>query len=281
MDVFISWSGKRSGAAAEVLRDWLPQLINALRPWLSSSDIEKGTRWRTELASGLEKSKAGIICLTPKNLHSDWILFEAGALSKSVESAYVCPFLIDLNNSDVTSPLADFQATQPTHDDVFKLLKTLNRACGEAGRSEKQLEDAFEMWWPRLRTGLEGLPSDEGVAKIRRPEGDILEEILEIVRTQSRAATQLTDYEFELQEEPSYVWGTTGFTFPAAGSLLPEGGRRFKLVPRVWSSAVRNAVMESLAGRPTPSSPATDAVLKSIGLDGEAPSEPEGPSSKK
>jgi hypothetical protein len=82
MDVFISWSGERSRAAAEALRSWLPKIINAIKPWLSSEDIDKGSRWGTDVASRLETAKAGIICLTPGNLHSDWILFEAGATIK-------------------------------------------------------------------------------------------------------------------------------------------------------------------------------------------------------
>jgi hypothetical protein len=56
MDIFISWSGKRSRAFAEALRDWLPMIINAARPFLSSSDIDKGARWSTEIAGKLEKA---------------------------------------------------------------------------------------------------------------------------------------------------------------------------------------------------------------------------------
>ena len=93
--------GERSRAAAEALRGWLPKIINAIKPWLSSEDIDKGARWSTDVASRLEAAKAGIICLTPSNLHSDWILFEAGALSKTLKNTFVCPFLIGLDPSDV------------------------------------------------------------------------------------------------------------------------------------------------------------------------------------
>src|ERR1035438_1143684 len=117
MDLFISWSGNRSKHAAEALCGWLPKVINALRPWLSS-DIEKGSRWSSDVASRLERAKLGIICLTPGNQHADWILFEAGALSKTVQNTYVCPLLFGLQPADVKGPLAQFQATRATKDEV-------------------------------------------------------------------------------------------------------------------------------------------------------------------
>jgi hypothetical protein len=187
MDVFISWSGERSRAAAEALRDWLPKIINALKPWLSVADIDKGARWGTEIATKLKDSKAGIICLTPNNLHSDWLLFEAGALSKTIENTYVCPFLIGLEPADVKPPLAQFQATRATKKDVLKLLKTLNTALGEGALPAAHIEEAFDVWWPKLDERLKALPDDLGPARSVRSERDLLEEILALVRNQSRA----------------------------------------------------------------------------------------------
>src|ERR1035437_2765095 len=188
MDVFISWSGKRSGAAAEALRDWLPKIINALNPWLSAADIDKGARWGTEIASKLRDSKAGIICLTADNLHSDWLLFEAGALSKTIENTYVCPLLIGLEPADVKPPLAQFQATRATKNDVLKLLRTLNSALGDAALPITHIEEAFEVWWPKLEAKLTLLPSDGTAIGPQRSERDLLEEVLALVRNQSRPA---------------------------------------------------------------------------------------------
>ncbi|SRR6266446_587386 len=112
MKCFISWSGERSKAVAEAVRYWLPKVIQAIEPWMSSDDIEKGTRWRSGLASELEQSRIGIICLTQENLESTWLHFEAGALSRQQQSTYVCAFLLGLEPTDVREPLAQFQATK-------------------------------------------------------------------------------------------------------------------------------------------------------------------------
>ncbi|MGZ4897332.1 MAG: toll/interleukin-1 receptor domain-containing protein [Candidatus Angelobacter sp.] len=188
MDVFISWSGERSRAAAEALRGWLPKIINAIKPWLSSADIDKGARWGTDVASRLEAAKAGIICLTPSNLHSDWILFEAGALSKTLQNTYVCPFLIGLEPSDVKQPLAQFQATRAVEGEVLKLLKTLNKALGDLALGDEHIKEAFDVWWPKLEAQLLKLPEDEAKAKTHRPDRELLEEILSLVRNQAREA---------------------------------------------------------------------------------------------
>src|SRR5260221_1650830 len=188
MDVFISWSGERSRAAAEALRDWLPMIINATKPFLSANDIQKGTRWASELALKLQTAKAGIICLTPGNIHSDWLLFETGALSKTLEQTYVCPFLIGLEPSDVKGPLAQFQATKSTKSEVLKLIKTLNSALGDSALGTEHIEKAFEVWWPKLDTQLQNLPSEEAKSHPQRSERDLLEEILGLVRNQDRSA---------------------------------------------------------------------------------------------
>ena len=195
MDVFISWSGKRSHAVAQVLRDWLPMIINALNPWLSSADIDKGARWDSEVAKRLESAKAGIICLTSSNLHSDWILFEAGALSKTVQNTYVCTFLDNIKPSDVGWPLAQFQATQITRDDMFKLIKTLNNSLGSQALQDQHVEKAFDHWWPTLEAELKKLPAEDGAASSRRSERELLEEILSTVRVQNRSASSLQSEE--------------------------------------------------------------------------------------
>lgn len=157
MKVLLSWSGARSKAVAEALRYWLKAVIQSIDPWMSEEDIKKGTRWSAELASELEKTRVGIICVTPENLNAPWILFEAGALSKTLNKTYVCPYLYKLEKMELVGPLSQFQATKADKADTKKLLATINSATDHP-LSEKQLEDTFKRWWPELDRRLKRIP---------------------------------------------------------------------------------------------------------------------------
>src|SRR5436853_3724101 len=140
--VFLTWSGERSNAVARALRYWLPLVIQNLDPWMSESDVDKGARWRTEIAAQLQETKIGIICLTPENLQEPWINFEAGALSK-LSTSHACTYLFDLSPGQVSEPLGQFQATKAEREDTKQLLQTINKILGETGLSDKQLEASF------------------------------------------------------------------------------------------------------------------------------------------
>jgi hypothetical protein len=45
-----------------------------VKPYFSPEDIEKGTKWNTEIAKELETSNVGVICLTQDNTEKPWIL---------------------------------------------------------------------------------------------------------------------------------------------------------------------------------------------------------------
>jgi len=184
MRIFISWSGARSAAAAEALKEYLPMINNAFDPWLSSSDIPKGSRSTGEIADALASAKAGIICLTPSNLTAPWILYEAGGIAKTVDRPLACTLLIGLGPSDVGKPLGDFQHTPLREKELLKLMKDLNNAAGESARQETEIDKAFKLCWPELGEKLKNLPED-GPAGPKRSERDLLNELLDITRQMS------------------------------------------------------------------------------------------------
>src|SRR5690242_18454859 len=97
-NVFISWSGTASHRVALLLYKWLPRFIQSIDPFLSSEDIRKGARWFTEISNELQQINFGIICITRDNLEASWLLFEGGALSKSLGHSQVTPLLINVSN---------------------------------------------------------------------------------------------------------------------------------------------------------------------------------------
>lgn len=107
--VFISWSGERSRELAQALHGWIPLVLHNVEPWLSEADIEAGERWAEVVAKELSDSNFGVICVTRENVASPWILFEAGALAKTMQGSRVIPLLLDLEFTDITGPLAQFR----------------------------------------------------------------------------------------------------------------------------------------------------------------------------
>ena len=212
--VFLAWSGPRSKAVATALRKWLPYVIQDLDPWMSESDVEKGARWQTEIVGELQKSKIGVICLTPDNLQAPWINFEAGALSK-LEGSYVCTYLHGLVPTDVVDPLAHFQATTADEEDTRKLMKTLNRRLGEAALDSTLLEESFNKWWKDLE---EDLSRAKGFHEQEPPKREIEDMLIEILNTLRYHTTSQINIEVALAslgQELSFIADTQTGRLPA------------------------------------------------------------------
>jgi len=133
----------------------------------------------------LEKTNVGIICLDKDNLDSNWILFEAGALSK-MKNAMVCTFLLDIQPSDVKQPLGQFQHTLFKKEDIWKLVQDINQKLLEVGEkqvSERNLESIFNRCYSELEAELGQVASSEANKKDAiRSDNELLDEILQTVR---------------------------------------------------------------------------------------------------
>lgn len=211
MKIFISWSGTLSKKVAVALKEWIPNVLQFTEPYVSSEDIDKGSRWSIDIAKELVDSSFGILCVTKDNYKAPWLNFEAGALSKKMDSSRVCPFLFNVKRSEIDGPLLQFQVTNYHKDDVLKLMTTINNSCIEQNLTEERLNKTFNLWWPNLEESLKieisGEEQDEETNNSYNTiNGQVLEEMLALIQTQQkilRRPEELLppDYFFELMDK--------------------------------------------------------------------------------
>lgn len=182
MKLFISWSGDRSQMLAAALREWLPLILHFAEPWLSQADIEAGERWGVEVAKELDASAFGITCVTAENAGAPWLLFEAGALAKSMQEGRVVPLLLDLDFQDISGPLAQFQAKKVERKGIFEVVSAINKSGAEP-ILEARLAQLFEALWPQLEQKLGEIPKGSASGKKIRSQTEVLEELVSSVRS--------------------------------------------------------------------------------------------------
>lgn len=180
---------------AAALRDWLPDILHFVDPWMSDTDINAGQRWATEVGKTLEETNFGILCVTRENLAAPWLLFEAGALSKSLTQAAVIPLLLDINFSDINNgPLGQFQAKKLSKEECYEFVSAINVFFDNA-IDPARLARIFERAWPALEDRLKSIPAEPNLtAKEQRPTHELLEDLL---AGMSRIETRLSAREGE------------------------------------------------------------------------------------
>jgi hypothetical protein len=210
---------------------------------MSDADIEKGSRGLNELTKALYTMKVGVTCLDPENLDSPWLLFEAGALSKTIDdTSRLCTYLLDgLEPKDVRPPLGMFQATKATKEDTRRLVQTINVSVSEEPLREEDLDAVFEAMWPSLKSTLSSLPLLEPAKTVKRNPEDMLAEILELVRAEAnRKRYEAAPVEFNLDELPASQ------IEPALVDAIKEAVRKHN---KLLGSLIDHIARWELAGR--------------------------------
>jgi len=286
MKIFISWSGEFSQAAASLLKKYIPAILQGVEPFMSAHDIKSGTRWAPKLAEELEATHYGILCLTPTNLESSWLIFEAGALSKFEDSA-ACGLLFgQLKPTDVKNPLSQFQHRRFERDDFQTLLQDINARTERPLKSE-QFKLLFDTLWPKIEADYASLlkvhSASSNSTHSKRTELDLLEEILFRLRGIERnpsptvsaielSPEQLLDSRLSAESVRAY----TQWKFPGMG------------ISEVWQSQLLNDIriqdyptvrhLDSAVGRALPAVHAfkekhpdlfptgTDYITKALGF---------------
>jgi len=154
-------------------------VIQEVGPFMSAEDIAAGARWQYLVAEALEGSSFGILCVTRENQSAPWLNFEAGAITKQVDSSRVVPLAIDLSPADVKPPLGHFQAKEMSKVGILAVLESINELCVRPLTDVTKLHD---VWWPELEPRLEAARSSADTPESVRSERDLLEELIAIVR---------------------------------------------------------------------------------------------------
>lgn len=142
---------------ARCLLKWLPTIVPGVQPF-SSDEIPGGAVWARSLLENLSTAQYGLLCITRENRQSAWLSFEAGSLWKRfADGLPICPLLLDLEPSDLSGPLALFQAR--SFDQIG-----MEAVCGQMAKltklAESRLAVNFEIAWPQLKACVEaGLPA--------------------------------------------------------------------------------------------------------------------------
>lgn len=249
MQVFISWSKPASRKMAQILRDWLPEVIQQIEPWVSSEDIGKGRRWSAEIAQQLDATSQGLVCVTPGNMGEPWLNFEAGALAKFLGTSEVRPLLLGVATTEVTGPLSSFQMTL-AHDreDMFKLVESLNNAC-ETPLTSERLRRAFHRAWPDLEEKLQSVEvATEASAAAGAPPlaptrsaEDMLREVLDRIRGVEREMTKLRPSP-PPRAGLSAVLSSSSQRVSGSSSMRADTLRRLSVEDLLFSSFVKNGM---------------------------------------
>jgi hypothetical protein len=242
MKVFMSWSGTRSHEVAKLLGDWLQDVIQAVKPWISSAGIDRGELWFRKISDNLGEVNQGIVCLTPENKENPWIMFEAGALLKGLPESRVMTFLIDLKHQDVREPLSQFNHTTASKSDMFALVKTLNSRLGEAALVEARLTSVFNTFWPQFEERYAAVMTAHTpeTQVVERSQAEILSEVLETVRGLKQQLRVLPSSSLPVLSDRRGL-GTDAFAAGAVKDVLEDivirGLREGKSTPEILFQA--------------------------------------------
>jgi TIR domain len=220
MSVFISWSGRETASysVAILLKEFIPKVIQRTDCFIST-ETQAGTPWVETIFKELQSRNIGLVCVTRDNLKSPWLNFEAGAIAKNVGVARMCPVLIDLSPADVPPPLSSFQMKSLKREDVLAIFEMINNSRGDQALSKEELKDAFGARWDEFDSKLSEVlkSSKPSSAKEPRKDRELLEEILDRVRSLGAVEQEAKQSWLQDQLKTLTAWAETPFAVPTPG----------------------------------------------------------------
>jgi hypothetical protein len=236
--VFISWSKDLAREVAAALKEYLEIVFDpVVLPWMSDQDVELGSRSMAELGETLDRSSFGIIVVTRTNQNSQWINFEAGALSKKVgdPAVSVIPLLVDFDSpTDLAGPLAQFQAIIYGRENILRMMFVI---AERAAVNRRTVQHRFDTHWAtfddQVQLALKDYPAEASVRE--RDKEDKTDEMLAILRrlqSEQRAARpsrtrpppqELRTIKFKLGDGQTYRVRATGWRYEGDQVIFENG----------------------------------------------------------
>jgi hypothetical protein len=237
MNVLLSWSKEQSKAVVLIFREWLPNVLPGIEPWISSKDISKGREWFRELHGVLEETQVCIIFLTAENVRSPWLYYEAGAIATNGPDVTICPYLLGLSpNILADGPLGQRQCTVATQDDTWELIKSLNADALNSKHDLSLLQGNFKLRWSDFEEKLQPILQVEPEA----PEGFIATDADQLAgaKLSSEARTMVLEVSKDKNGLLSFSRTSSGTGFSTNGlSLCPDQSPR---TIAKWEAALKD-----------------------------------------
>jgi hypothetical protein len=149
---------------------------------LSDEEIASGTRWNERVAKALNESDFGIVCVTRANQHQPWLMFEAGALAKRLETAAVVPICVDIAPAEITGPLEAFQGRRLDEDGMRRLVHDMSKTRDDPLPGDR-VNKLFDGMWPDLKVAVDSVRDKTHIpTELKRDQRDMIEELVDRVR---------------------------------------------------------------------------------------------------
>lgn len=157
--VFLSWwSGDYSQQIAKIFAGWLNEIFDGRIPevYYAKDCLEVGKEIRIALARQLSKTKIIILCYTPHNLKSEWMLFEAGAVfGQCSEDACICPVLFgDLNHNSLPKVFKEIQPVRFDKEGMKKLLGLINETYNHVFDDVRNINTKVDKTWRSVESQI-------------------------------------------------------------------------------------------------------------------------------
>lgn len=98
-----------------------------------------------------------------------------------MQGSKVIPLLFNLEFSDISGPLAQFQAKKFDREGLAEVVTSINKSCDTPVPDDRK-NQLFIALWPELEKQFKGIPPEAPTAKHMRPHHEILEELVSGVR---------------------------------------------------------------------------------------------------